>query len=228
LCRYFFTFNNCYIRIPFYKKLLSYFYPVSLKKAAGSHNDYLELRLFWNQYQLVTNDALYSDGNRYAPAIAVTRSLKKIVPAMKHVLLLGAGLCSMIVVMRRRNMDADFTVVEKDNVVLEWAMGLFSGEQSPKIEPLCADAANYIEQSTARHDLIFIDVFNGRVVPDFVITQRFLSHCRDRLSPGGHVAFNYIVNDEAQWAEVRQTFSDVFPTSSIMDLGVNRVLIGSS
>src|SRR3569833_2984900 len=132
------------------------------------------------------------------PALAATKSIKKYLPYMRTVLVLGAGLCSMVYVMRRRRYEPDFTLVEKDKLVLEWAMETLE-PKAEKTRPVCADAEQFMQQNEAQYDFVFIDVFKGRVVPDFVLTRDFLLQCRNSLTEGGHVAFNYIVNSEQEW-----------------------------
>lgn len=212
-------------RIPLYKRLLSYVYPVPIRRSAGSENEYLELNLYCNQLQLATEDALYSDGDRYKPARTAVKSLESVLPGIRHVLVLGAGLCSMVHVIRRREADPCFTLVEKDKVVLEWAMEFLEPNSPNKTEPICCDAALFMQHNTTSYDLVFIDVFKGRVVPGFVFSRTFLEQCRGSLAPGGHVAFNYIVNDNHEWERVKNVFDDVFPGGRIVTSGVNRLLI---
>ncbi len=186
------------------------------------------MNLYWNQLQLATNDALYSDGDRYTPALAAMKSLKSFVPYMRSVLVLGAGLCSMVHVIRRKETDPFFTLVEKDKVVLEWAMEFLEPNGPEKTQPICNDAYIFMQENTAKYDFVFIDVFKGREVPDFVFTQDFLQQCRNSLMPGGHVAFNYIVNNEQEWDVVQGVFSGVFPGNRIVKNGLNRILIGEA
>ena len=55
----------------------------------------------------------------------------------------------------------------------------------------------------------------------------FLEKCRNSIAPGGHLAFNYIVNDEQEWQQVKDTFTRIFPPNKIIASSVNRILIGS-
>jgi spermidine synthase len=147
-------------------------------------------------------------------------------PLVKNVLVLGAGLGSMVYVLHKRGYHPHFTLVENDKVILRWAMELLDSGYADQVTPICSDAMAYMEKNSAQYDLIFIDIFSGRVVPDFVFTPLFLRLCHSALAPGGHVAFNYIINDDGQWARVRDTFSSVFKDVHIVDLGINRVMVG--
>jgi len=211
--------------IPFYKKLLSYFYPVLLRHSSGAVNASLKIYLYRNQFQLTTPDAFYSDGDRYRPAIEVVRNLKLFLPDVKNMLVLGTGLGSIVRVMKANGFNPNYTLVELDEVVLKWAIELLDEDIIKNIKPVNADAKVFMARNTDKFDLIFIDIFNSRVVPEFVTTPVFLTQCLNSLNPGGHLAFNYIVNDQNRWEGVRQTFTSVFPENKIIKEDINRIFI---
>ena len=147
-------------------------------------------------------------------------------PSVKTVLVLGAGLGSIVYVFRKKGYQPQFTLIEKDKVVLRTAMELFEmAVPQPNIVPVCMDAQAHMAHNTTRYDLVFLDVFNGREVPAFVTTQEFLSQCRDAVADGGHLAFNYMINNSLEWVRVKKNFSAVFPGYKEIDLGINRVLV---
>ncbi len=82
-----------------------------------------------------------------------------------------------------------------------------------------------MQRSTEKFDLVFIDIFNSKVVPAFVITESFLTLCRNSVAAGGHLAFNYIVNDEQEWQELQHVFSGVFPGYQVISRNVNKILV---
>jgi spermidine synthase len=188
----------------------------------------LEVSLYFNQFQLADKDALYSDGDRYLPAILAVNGLKQYLPDIKHVLTLGSGLASIVHVFDSKGYKPQFTLVEKDKVVLNWATELMPTGMAGRVVPICADAAVYMERNTEKFDLIFCDIFIGRVVPDFVITEQFFSQCKNSLNPGGHIAFNYLINNPKEWEKAEQVFASVFPNRKVQKSGMNRVIIGSA
>ena len=200
---------------------------MTLRRSAGDSNDYLELLLYHNRFQLATSDALYSDDDHYLPAVAVIKDLKESLPGVKSVLVLGTGLGSIVHVMRANGYDPHYTLVEKDKTILGWALELLENENGLKIAPVCNDASVFIKQNSAKYDLVFIDIFNGRVVPEFVSTSVFLEQCRDSLSPGGSLAFNYIENDKQEWENTEHTFASIFPVYHVLSMGINRILINT-
>jgi spermidine synthase len=198
---------------------------VLLKESASDISGCLRLFLYRNRFQLLTHGALYSDGDHYFPAVAVVGHLREFLPATKSVLVLGAGLGSIVQVMRARGYAPRFTLVEKDKTVLGWAREILDKAHAPKLEHVCLDAQSFMAQNERRYDLIFVDVFQGRVVPDFVTAPPFLMQCRDSLSPGGHLALNYIEVDQPKWDKALELVARVFPGCQIVSKGDNRILI---
>lgn len=228
------------IFVPLHQKLLSYLQPVLLKRSLSEISGYLELRLYHNRFQLLTAGALYSDGERYFPAVAVARHLSAFLPAAKRVLVLGAGLGSIVQVMRARGLHPHYTLVEKDKAVLSWTRQILSEDNRgsrPRQpdqdvdqgdvdeEALLDDAEAFMARNQRKFDLAFVDLFAGRDVPDFVITPAFLDQCRKSLSAGGHLALNYLEADQARWNQLRKAFSDIFPGCDVISKDDNRILI---
>lgn len=191
----------------------------------GSVNPSILLYLYRDQFQLVNSDVYYSDGTRYKPAIEVINHLKPVMPGINKVLVLGTGLGSIVNIVHGAKFFPKFTLVEIDKVILSWAIELMPPERLKDIVPVCDDAKAFLERDTEQYDLIFIDIFFGRLVPDFVSNAAFMELCRKHLSEKGHIAFNYIVNNESEWNVVYQTFSGIFKNCKVIKEDINRILI---
>lgn len=206
-----------------YKKILSYLYPVLIRKSSGTKNSVLELFLYRGQYQLGTFDALYSDGDRYTPLVKAFKIIRKSLPGINKVLVLGTGLGSAVQILNKQGFSPAFTLVENDATVLNWALELLPQYRA---DAVCEDAAVFIEKETGiRYDLIVVDIFTGRIVPEFVTTGVFLKNCRRKITPGGFMILNYIVNSKQDWLDARENLDAVFPNNKIHDLGINRLVI---
>lgn len=213
-------------KIPLHKRIMSFFHPVWISHHRSELNPYLELLLYKGRVQLATADALYSDGVAYTPAIGVLNDLKNFLPQVKSVLILGVGLGSTVSIIRKRGYNPAFTLVEIDKVVLKLAMEYLSADKELKIDAVCNDAQVFVAENSRQHDLLFIDIFNSRTVPDFVSSLSFLSNCRKCITPGGRVGFNYIINNEDEWIRTQKTFASVFPKHHIISSDINRLFIG--
>jgi spermidine synthase len=185
----------------------------------------LELVLNQNRIQLATGDVLYSDGDKYLPAIVVYQHLSKFLKNTNNVLVLGAGMGSMMHVMNANGCRPHYTLVEKDKLILKWAMEFAPEASEDWILPVCDDAAAYMQRNTTTYDFIFIDIFYGREVPDFVVSADFLIQCRSALTKGGRLALNYIADDPQRWAEVETVFAAVYPHYEVLGVNVNKILM---
>ncbi len=192
---------------------------------AGTSDVKLEIFLYCNRLQLGNDDILYSDGDRYRPALIAIDYLKTFLPSTKRVLVLGTGLGSIVRIIRGKGFDPHFTLIENDKEILKCAVEFLEEDCPSNIDPVCGDAMVFMQKNTANYDLIFIDIFKGRIVPDFVTTPAFLKNCFDSLAPGGHLAFNYIINDRHKWDSTLETFSEIFPHHKVINNGINRIFI---
>jgi len=206
------------------KRILSYIVPVKIWKGSGTHNPVLELFLCRGEWQLSTEDAVYSDGSVYRPLVVAFQEIRDRLPEAREVLVLGAGLGSAVSVLDRLGFRPRITLVDIDRTVID----ICSQQIFPDRKELrfyCDDAARFLAGTSGSFDVIIIDVFQGRIVPEFAVRPGFFQHCRSRLSPSGTLVMNYIVNDEAQWKHCLAQFSTVFPEVTVKNLGVNKVLI---
>lgn len=211
----------------FLSVVLSFFHPVRVRKGSSHENPVLELYLYRNRWQLATLDALYSDGDKYRPLVLAYKELAGKLPDTRSVLVLGAGLGSAISVMDKLGYHPAFTLVDNDKLVLQWALEKLGDRAGNNITPVCDDARSFIQQNQQQYDLVIIDIFNGRVVPEFVTKPAFLEACRRSISPGGSMVMNYIVNHPKQWDELQATLSQVFPTNKVLKNDNNRIIVAT-
>ncbi len=215
------------LHIPLYKKLLSYLYPVRIAKASTRYNFVLELCLSNGQFQLATYDALYSDGNRYRPLTIAFNHLGAVLYNVKTVLVLGTGLGSAAQILYNKGHKPAYTFVEYDDTILQWALQTLPAEIVAKSKAICADAFLFMSDFSEMHDMVVVDIFNSRVVPAFVTSEDFIKKCRRCVKPGGHFVLNYIVLNNTDWNTVERTVKSVFPHLTVLENGVNRIIIAT-
>jgi spermidine synthase len=213
------------MKVQVYQRLLSYLYPVRIRKASTAENPVLELSLFWNQFQLSTDDALYSDGLRYRPMLVALNELDEMLPNVKKVLLLGTGLASAVRIISAKGYYPEYTLVDIDKEVLDWAMQSLPQELHQYLTPVCANATEFVDKSEEQYDLVLVDIFKGMEMPRFVKTRAFLEKCRNRLKAGGHLALNYITKGDWEWNDIRQKLNAVFPENRVVRDGINHIVI---
>lgn len=215
--------------VPLYKKILSMVYPVLIRTAEESDRYPLpQLYLYRGQYQVATHDALYSDGTRYRPLKIAYSKLADKLPAVKNVLVLGTGLGSAVHILHNKGYQPEYTLVDYDKTTLRWAMELLPEGVATRTTPILTDAQGFIETHEKMYDLIVVDIFKGRVVPAFVMTNAFLQNCRRCMKPTASLVLNYMVNNEAEWQDALKAFSMVFPRHQVIATSINRLLIATA
>lgn len=213
--------------ISVFKTLLSYIIPLRIKRSVGVNNTMLELVLYRGQWQLGTADALYSDGWRYTPMLSAFDTLKKKLPSVKKVLVLGVGLGSAVMILGRRRLYPDVTLVDHDKTSLEWAIQLLDDKTQKRMQPICTDANEYMQLNKEQYDLVIVDIFENRVVPEFVMQPAFLEVCRKSVSSGGNVVINYIENNKGDWEKIQPVIHAIFPQCNVTQLGINKIVTAS-
>ncbi len=206
------------------RKVGSYFVPIKIWKGSSAVNPVLELFLYRGQYQLATRDAVYSDGTRYRPLLLGFRKLKKDLAGVKRMLVLGAGLGSAAAILDAAGYHPEITFVDIDPVVLELSKEIYSGNFS-KSQFIVDNAEAFMGRNTDRFDLVVVDVFLGRDVPEFVTSTTFLKNCREAVGREGHLVLNYMISDRRKWENFRNSFGAVFHQHQVVDHGINRIFV---
>lgn len=203
--------------------MAGYLLPVKIWKGSSAHNPVLELFYYRGQYQLATEDAIYSDGSRYRPVKIGFRAILNTLPEVRSVLVLGAGLGSAVAVLEKMGYRPDVTLVDIDEVVLGWTRKLYTDDI--RIHCVAGDAYEYISTTTTQFNVVVVDIFKGRNLPGYIDQPAFLEACRKLLTPGGSVIVNYMIPSQETWASFRDVFLTVFPNTRIFPLGINRILV---
>lgn len=202
--------------------------PVKIWEGSGKGNTVLELLYYQGEWQLATDDALYSDGSKYRPLKLAFRHIRHRLPAVKKMLVLGAGLGSALHVLHQMKIHPDTTLVDHDEEILRLAASTLSSlSNEVELAFITDDAEAYIYNSKQQWNLIVVDVFTGRVVPPFVTTKGFMQQCRRCLAPNGIVVINYMVLFQADWRSFKQIVDSLFTKVDVLDHGINRILIAT-
>lgn len=215
-------------KVPVYKRWLSFLFPVRIWQGKGNYSPVLDLYLFRNRWQLASATVLYSDGRKYRPLVKAFRFLSPRLGDWKNVLILGAGLGSAAQILRHMRADAHITLVDIDEVIVKLGNELLADDLAATVDYLCSDARAFIEKTSSRYDAIVIDIFLDREVPGFVCDMAFLADCRSRLAPGGTIIINYIINRKDEWEHFLADMKSMFRDLTVLDLGVNRVLLAGN
>ncbi len=215
------------MHLSFFQNLLSYLVPVRVLTMQSPQHDRLELYRYRSRWQLATGDAFYSDGAAYSPLRKAFAALRKQVSGWKDVLVLGAGIGSAVLVLDQKHRHRpQLTLVDTDEAILQLAGELLAAEgHAGHVELICEDAERFVGLENRCFDAVVIDIFRGREVPAFAVSEVFLNACLERLRPGGFLIMNFIINVEAEWERLEQTLTRVTPGYTVLAQGINRMIL---
>lgn len=196
------------------KKILSFFYPITIQKMAGTKHRKLILQLFCNQWLLSTDEAVYSYGSFYTPFRKSFRTIKNKLKNVKSFLLLGTGLGSALKILQSKyDVYPEAVLVDNDKTIIELSMRYMELNTKNNVRWEYDDAQHYIQTTTKTFDLIGVDVFKDMFIPTAFKQESFFALCRSRLNPGGYCIFNMIFpstnEKEIVTERMRRHFSQV-------------------
>jgi spermidine synthase len=182
----------------------------------------------WRFYQSQTNLA---DGDDLPMPYSRTMSIAAVFPPdIKRVLVLGLGAGSIPAYLQRFVPDAVIDAVELDPGVIEVAKKYFGLRETGSFHMIASDARMFLNRHTEPYDLIFVDTFTGSYIPFHLMTKEFYQLVRNRLSPHGVAAFNFLPSKEIFESNVRTVSLafhhkvDLFH-SGAQDIGESNVIV---
>ncbi len=104
--------------------------------------------------------------------------------------------------------------VELDPEIIAVANTYFGLDKISNLEIVIADAQEFIQRETQKHDLIIIDVFEDNVMPAFLFQKKFIDSALNLLQPKGIILFNTL-NKDNETNKRNQHFRNSFDTSII-------------
>ncbi len=119
----------------------------------------------------------------------VFRKLKNYKLNPKNCLILGLGGGTIAKFSRKNWPDAKITGVELDPLMVK--MGeKYLGLMNANVETHIEDAYKLLARSKAQFDLVLVDIYEGRSVPEKFTTETFAKIIKKTLSDKGVVVFN--------------------------------------
>jgi predicted membrane-bound spermidine synthase len=213
------------IRLSRIQKVLSFFIPIKVWKGSSKVNPVLELFFYNREWWLGTADALYSTGTRYKPLLLAFRTVGSDLNNVHRALVLGAGLGSASAILSVMGHYPHTTLVDIDDVVINLARDLMDARLKNNVFYVVENAQVFIQSNQMTYDLLVVDIFNSREVPEFVSEVHFLEACKRSLNRSGYIIANYMIKSAESWTKFQTNFTSVFPSVSMIELGTNRILI---
>jgi spermidine synthase len=142
---------------------------------------------------------------------------------VKRILMIGLGGGSISTYYGRAMPDVHIDTVELDQRVIDVAKQYFALRETERVRYLAADGRVFLNRSKDRYDLILLDAYRGGYVPFHLLTKEFYTLVKDRLTPGGAVAFNVHDGTKLYHSTVK-TLGEVFPTVDLYPSGMGEVI----
>ncbi|RXR18912.1 methyltransferase domain-containing protein [Flavobacterium amnicola] len=178
-----------------FKRLLSYILPIKIYQTASKINQNLEVT--WNNGQLVldSKNTNFSFGSlERVMRIGLNTLGKEKITTYQSVLVLGVGGGSVIKLLQDEiQFGGKIIGIELDPKVIEIANQYFGLDKRKNIEINLKDAFEFVKNTTTTYDLIVIDIFQDKIMPDFLFSEPFIFNLNRILSKKGSVLFNSIV-----------------------------------
>ncbi len=134
----------------------------------------------------------------------------------QRVLVVGLGGGSMVRFLNQHFPETHVDAVEIDPEIVRIAADYFGTRPSRRTRIFTADAFDYLRRDTGRYDAIYMDAFlepgpktDPRGVPQNLKTTDFLRGLRQKLNPGGVIAFN--LSEHRQTEQDIRTIASAFP-----------------
>ena len=218
------------MRIPLWKKWLSYLVPITLEEAASEQNPELSVILDRGRLQLLSGDAIYSWDDLYRNFLLAFEKLQIKERNIDQVLVLGLGLGSVPFILEKVfDCRFHYTAVEWDEVVSLLASKYTLSRLESPLDIVTADARVFVEVTEAQYDMVVVDIFEDELTPPPFETAEFLHDCGLLLRPGGLLLFNRLHggNPAVRVLTERffeQTFRKAFTGAWYIDTGGNWIL----
>lgn len=175
-----------------FKKILSYFYPITIYKETSTISKTIEVTLYNGKMQLNTKNTNYSFGSLQS---ILKNGLLDIGSAeinrMESVLILGVAGGSVVqTLVNDFSFSKNITGVELDAEIIHIANLYFNLDKIPNFKCVIADAEKFVQSVASHYDLIIIDIFKDTEMPEFLFHDNFISNTKQLLNKNGYILFN--------------------------------------
>jgi spermidine synthase len=217
----------------FWRRLKSYIIEVPIETVESGYNPYLSVILKNGQYQLLTENAIYSYGELYDNFSKAFKRIDLDNLKIENVLILGFGLGSIPLMLETMfHKKYHYTAVEIDPEVLKLANKYTVVNLTSPIEFHLSDASVYAAFSEEKFDMICMDVFLDDMVPTELEQEEFLLDLKKMLAPNGILLFNklahYQKDKNIAQSFFQNHFKRIFTEGTYLDVEGNFILLNRS
>jgi spermidine synthase len=153
-------------------------------------NGYIRaLRFMRNRQSSMYLDSPFDTDFEYPGYFHIALALK---PDTVRTLVIGLGGATVVKRMWRDYEQMRIDTVELDPDVVDVARRFFALPEDERIRVFTDDGRGFVETCQDTYDIAIVDAFDEDRVPRPLTTDEFMRTLRDRLTPNGVVAYNFI------------------------------------
>jgi hypothetical protein len=154
-------------------------------------NPHLEVRYMNGRLTLNAQNANYSFGNLHRVFYDTFEEFQVYQRPIRNALILGLGAGSIVkILVEDYGHQCPIKGVEIDPEVIRLGRDYFELDRYQNLQILQQDAFEYVETAQDRFDLIAVDLFLDRQVPEQAETAQFVERLSQLLAPRGLLVFN--------------------------------------
>lgn len=180
------------------KKLFSHLIPINIFKQKSGLSKSLEITWVNGELVLDSENTNYSYGSLQRILRKGLKNIgyKKIV-SMRNILVLGVAGGSVIkTLVDEIQFKGKITGVEIDPEIIRIANQFFELDKVQNLEIVIEDAFEYVLRTNKMYDLIVIDVFQDKNIPNFLFESFFTDRLKKMLNVNGFLLFNTMILNE--------------------------------
>jgi spermidine synthase len=155
-------------RVGLGKKLLSFFWPVTIEKSKTEWSSDLEVIVYNGKLMLDTQEVNYSFGNLHKVMELVLLRLAKRKYSFEQTLILGYGGGSAAQIIHQKiDRESQIIGIEKDSEVIKLAKKYF---YTTEVKLLHEDACDYVKKAKNngwKYSIVVVDLFRDAIVPQY-------------------------------------------------------------
>ena len=195
--------------------------PQLVESRQSKINGTIQVYKLWGKYSISVGNLTQSGGlveQIWEKALKAVASYQL---PVNSILILGLGVGTAAKIVRKYWPQAQITGVDIDPVMIE--MGeKYLGLEGAKI--VIADAAEWIRKTDQKFDGVFVDVYQGKKIPESVTNKEFLENLRKR---GRWAIFNRLKMKEFRLKNetFKQKLIKIFGQYEIIKTPVNELLL---
>ena len=204
-----------------FKKLISYFYPITIYNKPSNISQTLEVTLYNGKTLLNTKNTNYSFGSLQTVLKKGLITIgKSEINKMENILVLGVAGGSVVQTLVT---DFEFTKnivgVELDAEIIEIANSYFNLDKIRNFKCVITDAEEFVKTDKNTYNLIIIDIFKDTEMPEFLFQENFITNIKERLHNRSYIIFNIMLLDVSKKNKINtflQHFDDENYTKKIL------------